>query len=98
MAEAYGKMTGRMGICLLTRGQGGTNASVGVHTAYRDSPSMILFIGQVGLDFMDREAFEEIDYRRMYGQMAKWVTQMDRADRNAEYVARAFRSRASPTK
>ncbi len=90
MAEAYGKMTGKPGICFVTRGPGATNAAIGVHTAYQDSTPMILFIGQVGLDFMDREAFQEIDYRRMYGQMAKWVTQIDRAERIPEYIARAF--------
>ncbi len=90
MAEAYGKMTGKPGICFVTRGPGATNASIGVHTAYQDSTPMILFIGQVGTDFMDREAFQEIDYRRMYGQMAKWVAQIDRADRIPEYLARAF--------
>ncbi|MES2900743.1 MAG: thiamine pyrophosphate-binding protein [Pseudomonadota bacterium] len=90
MAEAYGKLTGRPGICFVTRGPGATNASIGVHTAYQDSTPMILFIGQVGQDFMDREAFQEIDYRRMFGQMAKWVTQIDRAERIPEYLARAF--------
>lgn len=90
MAEAYGKMTGKPGICFVTRGPGATNAAIGVHTAYQDSTPMIMFIGQVGLDFMDREAFQEIDYRRMYGQMAKWVTQIDRAERIPEYIARAF--------
>ncbi|HEU4853398.1 MAG TPA: thiamine pyrophosphate-binding protein [Telluria sp.] len=90
MAEAYGKMTGTPGICFVTRGPGATNASIGVHTAYQDSTPMILFIGQVGNDFIDREAFQEIDYRRMYGQMAKWVAQIDRADRIPEYMARAF--------
>jgi acetolactate synthase-1/2/3 large subunit len=90
MAEAYGKMTGRPGICFVTRGPGATNASIGVHTAYQDSTPMILFIGQVGLDFADREAFQEIDYRRMFGQMAKWVAQIDRAERIPEYIARAF--------
>ncbi len=90
MAEAYGKLTGKPGICFVTRGPGATNASIGVHTAYQDSTPMILFIGQVGNDFMDREAFQEIDYRRMYGQMAKWVTQIDRAERIPEYLARAF--------
>jgi acetolactate synthase-1/2/3 large subunit len=90
MAEAYGKLTGKPGICFVTRGPGATNASIGVHTAYQDSTPMILFIGQVGSDFIDREAFQEIDYRRMYGQMAKWVTQIDRADRIPEYLARAF--------
>jgi acetolactate synthase-1/2/3 large subunit len=90
MAEAYGKMTGKPGICFVTRGPGATNASIGVHTAYQDSTPMILFIGQVGSDFIDREAFQEIDYRRMFGQMAKWVTQINRADRIPEYIARAF--------
>jgi acetolactate synthase-1/2/3 large subunit len=90
MADAYGKMTGKPGICFVTRGPGATNASIGVHTAYQDSTPMILFIGQVGSDFIDREAFQEVDYRRMYGQMAKWVTQIDRADRIPEYIARAF--------
>ncbi|HEX8407095.1 MAG TPA: thiamine pyrophosphate-binding protein [Duganella sp.] len=90
MADAYGKMTGKPGICFVTRGPGATNASIGVHTAYQDSTPMILFIGQVGNDFVDREAFQEIDYRRMYGQMAKWVAQIDRAERIPEYLARAF--------
>ena len=90
MADAYGKMTGKPGICFVTRGPGATNASIGVHTAYQDSTPMILFIGQVGSDFMDREAFQEVDYRRMFGQMAKWVAQIDRADRVPEYIARAF--------
>ncbi|GGY50544.1 thiamine pyrophosphate-binding protein [Pseudoduganella albidiflava] len=90
MADAYGKMTGKPGICFVTRGPGATNASIGVHTAYQDSTPMILFIGQVGGDFIDREAFQEVDYRRMYGQMAKWVAQIDRAERIPEYLARAF--------
>jgi len=90
MADAYGKMTGKPGICFVTRGPGATNASIGVHTAFQDSSPMILFIGQVGSDFVEREAFQEIDYRRMFGQMSKWVAQIDRADRIPEYVARAF--------
>lgn len=90
MADAYGKMTGKPGICFVTRGPGATNASIGVHTAYQDSTPMILFIGQVGNDFVEREAFQEIDYRRMFGQMAKWVAQIDRAERVPEYIARAF--------
>ncbi len=90
MADAYGKMTGKPGICFVTRGPGATNASIGVHTAFQDSTPMILFIGQVGGDFVDREAFQEVDYRRMYGQMAKWVAQIDRAERIPEYIARAF--------
>lgn len=90
MAEAYGKMTGKPGICFVTRGPGATNASIGVHTAYQDSTPMILFVGQVGNDFVEREAFQEIDYRRMYAPMAKWVAQIDRTDRIPEYIARAF--------
>jgi acetolactate synthase-1/2/3 large subunit len=90
MAEAYGKLTGRPGICLVTRGPGATNGSIGVHTAYQDSSPMILFIGQVGGDIVEREAFQEVDYRRMFGQMAKWVAQIDRAERIPEYVSHAF--------
>ena len=90
MAEAYGKATGKPGICFVTRGPGAANASIGVHTAFQDSTPMILFIGQVPGEFAEREAFQEIDYRRMYGQMAKWVASIDRADRVAEYVSRAF--------
>ncbi len=90
MAEAHGKLTGEPGICFVTRGPGATNASIGVHTAFQDSTPMILFVGQVGNDFVEREAFQEIDYRRMFGQMAKWVAQIDRADRIPEFVARAF--------
>jgi acetolactate synthase-1/2/3 large subunit len=95
MAEAYGKLTGRPGICFVTRGPGATNASIGVHTAFQDSTPMILFIGQVGNDFIEREAFQEIDYRRMFGPMAKWVAQIDRADRVPEYVSRAFHTAVS---
>jgi acetolactate synthase-1/2/3 large subunit len=90
MADAYGKLTGRPGICIVTRGPGATQASVGVHTAFQDSTPMILFVGQVASDQVEREAFQEIDYRRMFGPMAKWVAQIDRADRIPEYVARAF--------
>jgi acetolactate synthase-1/2/3 large subunit len=90
MAEAYGKLTGRPGICFVTRGPGATNGSIGVHTAYQDSSPMILFVGQVGGDVVEREAFQEIDFRRMFGQMAKWVAQIDRADRIPEYVSHAF--------
>ena len=90
MADAYGKMTGRPGICFVTRGPGATNAAIGVHTAFQDSSPMIVFVGQVGGDFVEREAFQEIDYRRMFGQSTKWVAQIDRADRIPEYIARAF--------
>ncbi|HYD61766.1 MAG TPA: thiamine pyrophosphate-binding protein [Noviherbaspirillum sp.] len=90
MAEAYGKLTGKPGICMVTRGPGATNASIAVHTAYQDSTPMILFIGQVGRDMCEREAFQEIDYRRMFGEFAKWVTQIDDVSRIGEYVSRAF--------
>src|SRR5882672_5013418 len=73
MAEAYGKLTGKPGICFVTRGPGATNASIGVHTAFQDSTPMILFVGQVARDQAEREAFQEIDFRRMFGPMAKWV-------------------------
>jgi acetolactate synthase-1/2/3 large subunit len=90
MAEADAKLTGRPGICIVTRGPGATNASAGIHVAFQDSTPVILFIGQVGNDVMEREGFQEIDYRRMFGQMAKWVAQIDRADRVHEFVGRAF--------
>ena len=90
MADAYGKLTGQPGIAFVTRGPGATNASVGVHTAYQDSTPLILFIGQVGNDVVEREAFQEVDFRRMFGPMCKWVAQIDRADRVAEYVSHAF--------
>ena len=92
MAEAYGKLTGTPGICFVTRGPGATHASIGVHTAFQDSTPLILFIGQVGSDFSEREAFQEIDYRRMFGPMAKWVAQIDRAERIPELVARAYQT------
>jgi acetolactate synthase I/II/III large subunit len=91
MAEAYGKLTGRPGVVLVTRGPGATNASVGIHTALQDSTPMIALVGQVGSDTADREAFQEIDYRRMYNGVAKWAAQIDRVERIPEYVAHAFR-------
>ncbi len=91
MAEAVGKLTGRPGVAFVTRGPGASNAAVGIHTAAQDSSPMIVFVGQVGSDFVDRGAFQEIDYRRMYGSVAKWAAQIDRAERIPEYVARAFR-------
>ncbi len=90
MAEAYGKLTGRPGICFVTRGPGATNASVGVHTAFQDSTPMILFIGQVARSDIERGAFQEIDFRRMYGQLTKWVAQIDDPARVPEFVAHAF--------
>jgi acetolactate synthase-1/2/3 large subunit len=90
MAEAWGKLGGGPGICFVTRGPGATNAAVGIHTAQQDSTPLILFVGQVGSDFVEREAFQEVDYRRMYGGIAKWVASIDRADRIPELVAQAF--------
>jgi acetolactate synthase-1/2/3 large subunit len=95
MAEAYGKLTGRPGICMVTRGPGATNASAGVHVARQDSTPMILFIGQVGSGFRDREAFQEVDFRQMFGPLAKWVAQIDEAARVPEYVSRAFHAAVS---
>lgn len=91
MAEAYGKLTGRPGVCFVTRGPGATNACHGVHIAMQDSTPMLLFIGQVDRSMREREAFQEVDYRAMFGGMAKWVVEIDRADRIPELVARAYR-------
>lgn len=90
MAEALGKLTGRPGICFVTRGPGATNASIGVHTARQNSTPMILFVGQIEGAMRDREAFQEIDYRAFYGRVAKWAVEIERADRMGEIVARAF--------
>jgi len=94
MAEAAGKLTGRPGVCLVTRGPGATNASIGVHTAFQDSTPMVLLVGDVGSDFRDREAFQEIDFQSFFGPstkgMAKRVERIDDARRIPEYIARAF--------
>lgn len=94
MAEAQGKLTGRPGICFVTRGPGATNASIGVHTAFQDSTPMVLFVGDVASDTRDREAFQEMDYTHFFGPstkgMAKRVERVDDADRLPEYIARAF--------
>jgi acetolactate synthase-1/2/3 large subunit len=95
MADAYGKLTGRPGVCLVTRGPGATQASVGIHTAFQDSTPLLLLVGQVASDQVEREAFQELDYRRVFGEMAKWVAQVDRADRIPEHVARAFATACS---
>ena len=95
MAEAYGKLTGRPGVAMVTRGPGACHGSIGAHTAFQDSTPMVILIGQVARDQMDREAFQEIDYRRMYGQLAKWVAQIESADRIPEYMARAFATATS---
>ena len=94
MAEAQGKLSGRPGVCFVTRGPGATNASIGVHTALQDSTPMVLLVGQVASDQRDREAFQEIDYRQMFSPgtlgLAKWVAEVQSADRLPEYIARAF--------
>src|SRR5690554_3904361 len=90
MAAAYGKLTGNPGICMVTRGPGATNASIGVHTAMQDSAPMILFVGQVGTDMKGREAFQELDYRAVFGTMAKWATEIDDTDRIPEILSRAW--------
>ncbi len=95
MADAYAKLTGRTGVVMVTRGPGATNASVGIHAAFQDSVPMVVLIGQVGTGFIDREAFQEIDFRRMFGPMAKWVAQVDRVERIPEYIARAFQTATS---
>lgn len=91
MAEAVGKLTGRPGICMVTRGPGATNASHGVHIAMQDSTPMILFIGQIETGMREREAFQEVDYKAFFGSMAKWVVEIDKAERIPELVTRAFR-------
>lgn len=95
MAEADGKLTGRPGVCFVTRGPGATHASVGVHTAFQDSTPMVLFIGQVARGARDREGFQEVDFRAMFAPLAKWVAEIDRPARISEYVARAFQAAVS---
>jgi acetolactate synthase-1/2/3 large subunit len=90
MAEAYGKVTGRPGICAVSRGPGATNAANGLHTAFQDSTPLILFIGQVSRSERDREAQQEIDYRDFFRPIAKWVGEINDVDRIPEYVSRAF--------
>ena len=94
MAEAHGKLTGRPGVCFVTRGPGALNAAIGLHTAFQDSTPMVLFVGQVGSDVRDREAFQELDYRAVFGPnsggLAKWVGEVQSADRLPEYVSHAF--------
>lgn len=90
IAAAYGKLTGSPGICMVTRGPGVTNASIGIHTAMQDSAPMIVFVGQVATTMHGREAFQEIDYRAVFGTVAKWVTEIDEIDRIPEIMARAW--------
>jgi acetolactate synthase-1/2/3 large subunit len=95
MAEAYGKLTGRPGVCLVTRAPGATHAAVGIHTAYQDSTPLVLLVGQVPRRHLGREAFQELDYARLFGEMAKWVAVADDAAALPELVAHAFHTAAS---
>jgi acetolactate synthase I/II/III large subunit len=90
MAEAQGKATGRPGICFVTRGPGATNASAGLHIARQDSTPLILFVGQISREMREREAFQELDYRAVFGSIAKWATEIDDPARVPELVSRAF--------
>ncbi|HDR27801.1 thiamine pyrophosphate-binding protein [Rhodovulum sp.] len=90
MAEAYGKMTGQPGVLFVTRGPGATNAASGLHVARQDSTPMVVFVGQIARAHRDREAFQELDYRRFFGPLVKWVAEVDQTERLPEYIARAF--------
>jgi acetolactate synthase-1/2/3 large subunit len=90
MAEAYGKLTGRPAAAMVTRGPGACHGAIGVHVAMQDSTPLLLFIGQIPFAETDRESFQEIDYRRMFGPIAKWVTQIDDAARVPELIAHAY--------
>src|ERR1700756_3516334 len=90
MAEAYGKLTGEPGVLLVTRGPGACNASIGIHTAFQDSTPMVVLVGQVARHQLDREAFQEVDFRKMFAPLAKWVAQIDLAERVPELVNQAF--------
>src|SRR5438874_3429310 len=94
-AEAIGKVTGRPGIVFCTRGPGATNASPGIHIAKQDSTPLIVFVGQVAREMREREAFQELDYRAVFGSMAKWVTEIDDPARIPELVSRAFHTAAN---
>ena len=90
MAEADGRPTGAPGVCLVTRGPGAANAAIGLHTAFQDSTPMVLPVGQVARCHQERETFQELDYRRVFGQPAKWTAQADDANRIAQFIAHAF--------
>ncbi len=91
MADAYARLTGRPGICFVTRGPGASNAAPGIHIAMQDSSPLIVFVGQVERGMREREAFQELDYKAVFGTMAKWAVEIDAAARIPEIVARAFR-------
>ncbi len=95
MAEAQGKMTGKPGILFVTRGPGATNASAGIHIAKQDSTPMVIFVGQIARNHRDREAFQEVDYRAVFGTLAKWAAEVDQIERLPEYISRAFHQACS---
>jgi acetolactate synthase I/II/III large subunit len=95
MAEAYGKLTGKPGVLLVTRGPGACNASIGIHTAFQDSTPMVVLVGQVARHQIDREAFQEVDFRRMFAPLAKWAAQIDMAERVPELINQAFQTAVS---
>ncbi len=95
MAEAYGKLTGKPGVLLVTRGPGACNASIGIHTAFQDSTPMVVLVGQVARHQIDREAFQEVDFRKMFAPLAKWVAQIDMAERVPELINQAFQAATS---
>ena len=90
MAEAHAKLTGQPGVAFVTRGPGATNGSSGIHVAKQDSTPLILFVGQIDNRHRDREAFQEVDYRAVFGPLAKWAAEVDQTDRLPEYISRAF--------
>src|SRR5690606_501083 len=92
MAEAYGKLTGRPGVCFVTRGPGAAKASLGVHTAFQDPPRLVMFVGQVGRGMKDREGFQEVDLPAMFAPLAKWSAEINDPARIPEYVHRAFQT------
>ena len=95
MAEAAGKATGRPGVCFVTRGPGATNASPGIHIARQDSTPVVMFVGQVAREAREREGFQELDYRAVFGSMTKWATEVDDPARMPELVSRAFHTAAN---
>ncbi|WP_448191410.1 thiamine pyrophosphate-binding protein [Azospirillum sp. sgz301742] len=95
MAEAAGKLTGRPGVCMVTRGPGATNAAAGIHIAQQDSSPLVVLVGQIERGMRGRDAFQEVDYRQMFGGMAKWAAEIDSADRVPEMISRAFHTAMS---
>ena len=95
MAEAHAKLTGQVGVCFVTRGPGACNASAGIHIARQDSSPVVMFVGQIARSDRGREAFQEVDYRQMFGDLAKWVEEVDQTERLPEFIQRAFQTASS---